>query len=148
MKDRYVHPLIMWAIVIVGILLLQVLPKKEIIDIEWMRYLLWPCILYFVYFFYNASRIHKQARKSVVKINKIIKSGVYGSVRHPIYSAAIILSYGIFLYLQGLRSLVSVTWMTIVLVGWMRLEEKFLIKKFGNEYKEYMKKVPMFLPRF
>jgi len=43
----------------------------------------------------------------------------------------------------------SLVWVVIIVfyIYLSRHEEKLLIEKFGDEYKRYMKQVPMFLPR-
>ena len=99
-----------------------------------------------MYFFINAINIHRKAAFSVASIDKIVKSGVYSKVRHPIYSADIILAIGVFFIFPTLNVLISIIWLAVILIIWMNLEEKALILKFGKEYKEYKKKVPMFFP--
>ena len=138
----------MWAIIILGMFAINwLLPARYyLFKINSLRYLLIPAAIYWVYFFSNAFIVHRQAVKSVTKISKIIDKGVYSIVRHPIYSSDIILGIGIFFFRPTLRMLVSVIWMTIFLLFWMKLEEKGLEDKFGDEYRRYKKRVNMILP--
>ena len=84
---------------------------------------------------------------STLKISKLIKDGPYRLIRHPIYSADIVLGFGIFLLFPTLKYLFSFLWLAIILFLWMRLEENSLIKKFGKEYQDYIKNIPMFIPK-
>ena len=95
------------------------------------------------------ARISKQGKleKNAEKINKIIDVGVYSIVRHPIYMADVILAWGVFIAFPNLRVFVAVIYSTIIWFAWMKLEEKVLIDKFGQQYSEYARKVPMIIPR-
>jgi protein-S-isoprenylcysteine O-methyltransferase Ste14 len=79
--------------------------------------------------------------------SKIIKSGIYSRIRHPIYLAPIILYLGIIIL--SLSVLTFVIWILIIIFYYSmaKYEEALLIDKFGKEYKDYMKNVPMFIPR-
>lgn len=69
-------------------------------------------------------------------------------LRHPMYAGIMLLIWGYFLFLPTLANLISVTIMQIYIFIGIGLEEKKLIKQFGEQYLVYKKKVPMLLPRF
>jgi protein-S-isoprenylcysteine O-methyltransferase Ste14 len=76
----------------------------------------------------------------------LVKSGIYKLIRHPLYLSLLLLGTGIMLKnpepLQialGLINLIAV-WITA------RIEEKEMIAKFGEVYKEYIKDTRMFIP--
>jgi protein-S-isoprenylcysteine O-methyltransferase Ste14 len=82
------------------------------------------------------------------KEQQLATGGLYALVRHPQYT-------GLFLALFGEG---VVHWPTIfsvalfpmiVLVYWMlaRREEKRVLEEFGDEYRAYRRRVPMFIPR-
>jgi protein-S-isoprenylcysteine O-methyltransferase Ste14 len=78
--------------------------------------------------------------------SQLVTSGVYGYIRHPLYLSVFLLGTGVMLkdmgkiqLLLGMANLVAV-WITAT------IEENEMITKFGNEYKEYMKKTKMFIP--
>lgn len=148
-RKKLVSPAVMWAIVLAGILFSFGLIRNErIFPTSWITQFFF--ILAFIHwadYFFGALMVHREASYGVNRITKIIKQGVYSKVRHPIYSATIILAWGLFFYFPYARVLGSVLWLTIVLFYWMRLEEKYLIEKFGSGYRDYMKDVPMFIPR-
>lgn len=146
--EKYISPLAMWLIVAAGVVLIFfILPKTLLIGSPFFSWLLLPAVLYWLYFFLGAIRVHKRAARSVAGIDKIIKEGVYARVRHPIYSADIVLAWGIFFWASELRFLLAAHWLMFVLLFWMRLEEKGLIEKFGQEYLDYKKQVPMVFPK-
>ncbi len=138
----------MWAIVVTGVALsFQIFPSKDLFMPNiFTFYLIIPTFLYWLYFFIGAMIVHRKAPRSVHSIDKIVKEGVYQRLRHPIYSGDIVLVWGIFSHWPSMRALSSVIWLTIVLFFWMRLEEKALTEKFGSDYLEYKKQVPMVVP--
>lgn len=78
-------------------------------------------------------------RKSV---SKIIDSGVYGVVRHPMYIGGMVMFFSHIFFGQNLIVVIStiiaiVCCYLIILSGDQRN-----IEKFGDDYKHYMQKVP------
>lgn len=76
----------------------------------------------------------------------LVRSGIYGYIRHPLYLSIFLLGTGVMLkdtgtvqLLLGVINLIAV-WITA------RIEEKEMIAKFGDEYREYMKQTRMFIP--
>lgn len=76
-----------------------------------------------------------------------LESGIYGILRHPIYSAALNVSFGLSLIHANWYALLVALIMPLFFSGWIRLvEERELIERFP-EYAEYRKRVPAFVPR-
>ncbi len=77
----------------------------------------------------------------------VIKKSVFGFVRHPIYLSEILLYPG--LLMMSISLAAAVVW--IIGIGFLhyisRYEEKVLLAHFGEEYKQYMSEVPMWIPR-
>jgi len=77
----------------------------------------------------------------------VIKKGVFSFVRHPIYLSEIILYLG----LLALNISLAAALIWIIAIFFLhyisRHEEKLLLAKFGEEYEQYMKEVPMWFPR-
>jgi protein-S-isoprenylcysteine O-methyltransferase Ste14 len=79
--------------------------------------------------------------------SKLITSGIYSLVRHPLTLASVLLELGIAF---GFRSTVGlvIALASIILGYWFTLvEEKLLIQQFGDEYRRYRARVPMFVPK-
>lgn len=147
---KLVSPILMWFIVLIGILaVFYFFPKEILFSRNYFAIgLAIILIFYWIFMFSWSIMYHKEAPLSTFKISKLIEDGPYKIVRHPIYSADIILGIGIFLLFPSLRILFSLLWLIIILAIWMKLEENSLIVKFSTEYKIYMKKTPMFIPNF
>lgn len=77
----------------------------------------------------------------------VIRKGVFRLVRHPIYLSEIILYLGLLLLNLSLASAIVWVMAMFFLHHISRYEEKLLLDKFGDEYKQYMKEVPMWFPR-
>lgn len=146
---KMVNPLVMWFMVIIGVIIIftTVGNKNLFPSLLLNKFILLLSVVYWLYFFTSALRVHKQAVKGAERINKIIDNGVYGMVRHPIYAADIVLIWGIFVVFPSSIILFIAIYFTIILFIWMKLEEKVLIERFEEQYLEYMRKVPMIIPK-
>jgi len=74
-------------------------------------------------------------------------TGMNKYVRHPLYSATLLLLLGL-LVLEPTRAFfgLSILMFIYLLIG-IKLEEKKLIQTFGQAYRNYLKEVPMLIPR-
>lgn len=80
----------------------------------------------------------------------LVTTGVYGWVRHPQYLAGALLVVGWFFLAGAVYALVLLAPLAAVTV-WVRawLEERYILGPgFGDEYREYQRRVGMLLPRF
>jgi len=76
---------------------------------------------------------------------ELVTTGVYGIVRHPLYVAGIIIvTFSPHITVNGLT--ITVLADVYFLFG-MLIEERRFLKIFGEQYREYMKKVPRMVPR-
>jgi len=76
----------------------------------------------------------------------LVRSGIYAYIRHPLYLSIFLLGTGItlkdpgpFQLLLGVVNMISV-YLTA------RIEEKEMITRFGNDYRQYMTETRMFIP--
>jgi protein-S-isoprenylcysteine O-methyltransferase Ste14 len=77
----------------------------------------------------------------------VIRKGVFGAVRHPIYLSEILFYLGLLMLSLSLAA-VAVWIVTIAFLHTIsKYEEKLLLARFGKEYEKYMREVPMWLPR-
>jgi protein-S-isoprenylcysteine O-methyltransferase Ste14 len=76
----------------------------------------------------------------------IVTSGVFNIVRHPMYFGSVILFFSFAILSNSI--LAFLVWIVICFFYYFisRHEEKLLINKFGDKYREYQEKVPMFIP--
>lgn len=149
-KRKLTSPILMWLIVAVGIFVVfQLVPGRLVFPRNMLAsFLIFPALVYWLYFFVSAILVNRKAPFSADKIDKLVMEGVYSKVRHPIYSADIFLGWAIFFLYPDVRFLISAHLMMFVLLFWIRREEKVLIEKFGTQYLEYRKRVPKIFPKF
>ncbi len=78
--------------------------------------------------------------------HELVTSGPYKFVRHPIYSSAILMVIGTFLYYPNIFVLAFlISWSTMFIMRTKR-EEKIMIKLFGKKYEDYIKKTKRLIP--
>jgi protein-S-isoprenylcysteine O-methyltransferase Ste14 len=77
---------------------------------------------------------------------RVMTDGVYRIVRHPMYMGSILL-FTAFL-VSTLSVMTAGVWIVIIAFYFYvaRAEEKLLIAKFGADYQEYRRRVPMLFP--
>jgi protein-S-isoprenylcysteine O-methyltransferase Ste14 len=89
------------------------------------------------------SRLFGEVRKKP----ELIRKGVFGIVRHPVYLSEILLYLGLIFFSISLAA-VAVWIVGIAFMHYIsRYEERLLLAQFGEEYEQYMKDVPMYFPR-
>lgn len=78
---------------------------------------------------------------------KLLKDGIYRVVRHPRYLSAgiAVIAVALFVDYVGVYLLI----LLLYPVGYVMLvlEERELLDRFGEEYRQYQREVPQFLPR-
>lgn len=80
------------------------------------------------------------------KTSKLIVSGIYKYIRHPMYSSLLLLTWGVYFKNTTILLLFIALLSTLFLIITARIEEKENIKFFSEDYKEYMKRSKMFIP--
>jgi len=79
---------------------------------------------------------------------RLVTGGAFSIVRHPTYLAHTLMLSGIFFITSviavGIVTLLDFLFIYLVIVP---LEERELINRFGEEYKQYKGRVPRFFPR-
>ncbi len=78
------------------------------------------------------------------KKNVLITSGAYRIVRHPLYTAGILIL--VTNMKMTLLDLIAVLLITGYLLAGALIEERRLLSVFGDEYRKYQDQVPMFIP--
>jgi len=81
------------------------------------------------------------------KIKLQIK-GPYRIVRHPMFFSWIMIAIGAEIFFQSLEAIPLLVAFCIILLIRSKREEKYLEKKFGEQWKKYKKKVGFILPKF
>lgn len=78
--------------------------------------------------------------------SKLVTSGIFKYIRHPLYSSLLFLTWGIFFKNATLPLLIVslISSFFLFITAWC--DEKECIAFFGDEYKAYMKKTKRFIP--
>ncbi len=95
---------------------------------------------------YFAKKSHGIVFGEVREEPSVIRKGVFSRVRHPMYLGALLLYLGL---LVLTFSLIAVgIWVLIIVFYYFnsKHEEKILLDKFGKDYEDYKKEVPMLIP--
>ena len=77
----------------------------------------------------------------------VIRTGLFASIRHPMYLSEIIMYFGLLILSTSIAA--GVVWgiSIVFLYALCRHEEKLLLDRFGDDYRRYMSEVPMWFPR-
>jgi protein-S-isoprenylcysteine O-methyltransferase Ste14 len=78
--------------------------------------------------------------------SRLVKSGIYGYIRHPLYLSVFLLGTGVMLKNPASLQIVLGCINMIAVYITARIEENEMIAKFGDEYRNYMKETKMFIP--
>jgi methanethiol S-methyltransferase len=81
------------------------------------------------------------------RIGNLATTGIYSRIRNPVYLAFMFFIVGIAFLFPGLLTLMWLVIGIMVLYGLAKLEEHDLENVYGNEYLDYKRTVPLFLPR-
>ncbi|WP_296702231.1 isoprenylcysteine carboxylmethyltransferase family protein [Algoriphagus sp.] len=79
---------------------------------------------------------------------KLIQTGLYARVRHPLYLGLLMIFLGYVLVSAQYTALIHFLCLILYLPFGIYFEEKNLIGLFGEKYKEYQKQVPTLFPRW
>jgi protein-S-isoprenylcysteine O-methyltransferase Ste14 len=80
------------------------------------------------------------------KTTELVTTGIYGYIRHPLYSSLLLLAWGIFFKDPGLIGGLLGLAASLCLYLTARRDEAECIRFFGDAYREYMKKTKRFVP--
>ncbi len=159
--SRYVDGSVLMTIIRFGGLLLWMSPILYLLNPAWMNWskiglaegLRWLGVglgllsNFGIYWLFSSLGSNITPTSATRKEHKLVTSGPYRWVRHPLYTigSMLFVSFGLvadnwFIAALGLLAF-------IVMAIRTPTEEANLIEKFGDEYREYMKNTGAFLPK-
>ena len=80
--------------------------------------------------------------------SSLLTEGIYGRIRHPRYVSVFFGALAVALFSNYLATWVLQVFLTPVIYLLVIVEERELLDRFGEEYEQYMERVPRFVPRF
>ena len=80
------------------------------------------------------------------KTTALVTTGIYRFIRHPLYGALLLLSWGIFFKVPGLAGGALASLATVLLTLTAMADERECVAYFGDEYRQYMRRSKRFVP--
>ena len=118
-----------------------------ILDVVTVPPLIVGTILFLFFSYFLISRSHKVVLEQVNDPPKLVDTGIYAWVRHPMYLGILLFCFS-FLFISLSLIALGVWFIFYVLYDRMTIyEEKKLIEILGDQYKQYQKKVSKWLPK-
>ena len=90
--------------------------------------------------------IHDSKRLGMEKTTRLVTTGAYRHIRHPLYSSLLLFACGAFLKQPSLLAALLAGITTIALYATARVEERENVDNFGADYAEYMQHTRIFIP--
>ena len=118
-------------------------PWSPVHILSWM--FLCACIYYViaaVYFYFRYARPGRNFENST----QLVTDGIYKYVRHPMYASLLFLGWGMFFKAISPASIGLICLICLSLFVTCKVEEKEMIKRFREEYREYMKRTKRWIP--
>jgi len=78
--------------------------------------------------------------------HRLVRHGIYGLVRHPVYSGTILVMVGLPLCLSSVYGTALMLLVIPLFLSRIRLEERLLIEQFGAEYEVYRESTAKLVP--
>ena len=92
--------------------------------------------------------IKRGGRNKEITADRLVCEGVFAHSRNPLYVGNFLIVTGLLIMWNSpLAYAVVLTVLAVSFLSIVRAEEKFLVGRFGEEYVEYCKRVPRFIPR-
>jgi protein-S-isoprenylcysteine O-methyltransferase Ste14 len=87
-----------------------------------------------------------KANFSFENTGRLVTTGPYRLIRHPMYASLLLLTWGSFFKQPSIFGVMVSSAASVLLVLTARVEERENVKTFGKEYRAYMKTSRMFIP--
>ncbi|MCK9399367.1 MAG: isoprenylcysteine carboxylmethyltransferase family protein [Bacteroidales bacterium] len=109
----------------------------------------WLLFIFSIYYAFTAFRLfhrHGKPGRNFENTTQLVTTGLYHYVRHPMYGSLLFLGWGMFLKSMTWQTIVLIVIISVALYITCKVEEKEMLKKFGDEYETYLTKTKMFIP--
>jgi protein-S-isoprenylcysteine O-methyltransferase Ste14 len=142
------------AYVAAGILLWKPLPIRfgataRLVLVLAGALLYFPGVMLYLWGYRTLGRlfgVSSSAAAELYQQHRLIDSGPYAIVRHPMYLGVLLAAFGALLLFRT-WAMVIFTPMSLVVIARARREEKLLADEFGEQWDSYAKRVPGWVPK-
>jgi protein-S-isoprenylcysteine O-methyltransferase Ste14 len=116
---------------------------------SWHQLISW--VLLFFSFYpvisgYILLKRHGRATINFENTSRLVKTGIYHFIRHPLYLSVFLFGTGVMMKDPGTIQVILGILNLVAIYITSRIEEGEMIAKFGDEYREYIKETRMFVP--
>ena len=84
----------------------------------------------------------------IEKTTRLVTTGIFKYIRHPLYSSLLLLAWGVFFKNPSWAACGLAVGATAFLLATARTEEAENVRYFGSAYQAYMRQTKMFIPYF
>jgi len=130
-------------IALYGVLIMSTIYLYNFANLVILLYAGWITLAFGIVFLLWSSKSRRKGHveKDISK-EAFVKNGIYTFVRHPEFLGHILIIFALIIISQHRISLIAGAILVALLYLAMIEEEKENIEKFGNAYRDYMKRVP------
>ena len=126
-----------------GVLIISTIFLYNSANLAKLLYAGWVVLAFGVIFLFWSSKSRKKGHvEGSIGREFLVESGMYAFVRHPEFLGHILIIFALVIISQHWISLIVGAILIILLCLAMIEEEKRNIEKFGDAYRDYMKRVP------
>ncbi len=126
-----------------GVLIISTVFLYNSANLAKLLYAGWVILAFGIIFLLWSSKSRKEGHiEEDVRREALVESGMYAFVRHPEFLGHILIIFALIIISQHWISLIVGAILVALLCLAMIEEEKRNIEKFGDAYREYMKRVP------
>lgn len=80
--------------------------------------------------------------------HQLVTSGPYSRIRHPMYAAILAWAMSLGFVIANWIPIIFAVSAAVIFVARIPREEQMMLERFGDEYREYMKRTGKFLPKW
>ena len=126
-----------------GVLIIFTIFLYNFANLMILLYAGWIILAFGIIFLLWSSKLRRKGHveKDITK-EALVENGIYAFVRHPEFLGHILIIFALIIISQHWISLIIGTILVALLYLAIIEEEKENIEKFGNAYRDYMKRVP------
>lgn len=154
-KTTFFLRILLFVLLLAFLILYSIYPPfMNLIHVDFPIWLRWLGTLFafigVVLWIYSQAVLGKywSPQLQVQNEHKIITSGPYRVIRHPIYTSMFIWVIGLAIFTANIVFALIALLTIIGLILRVPKEEKMMIEQFGDEYKKYMQITGSIFPRF